>query len=195
MQTAITIQKMLQKKQHFLCAFSFSGQHNGGFALCLGLSSSSRSLPAVTKRHVLGCNACAGSRKQHCTWANKIWPCSAFKHLQHKKTSMPITPCPAPTPCLTAGLCVGWEPTSKQPGCAEGGEKKAESPFPAPLSEGSCFCSRTLRKTQNRFISSLFAPTGSAPESGDDTQGCENQAASPNAHQPGTSRSRLLFHT
>lgn len=50
---------------------------------------------------------------------------------------------------------VGWEPTSKQPGFAEGGEKKAESPFPAPLSEGSCFCSRTLRQTHSRSISSL----------------------------------------
>lgn len=45
------------------------------------------------------------------------------------------------------------------------------------------------------FFISVFAPTGSTPESVNYTQECENRAASPNAHPTRTSRSRWPFHT
>lgn len=103
--TAITIQKMDKIKiVMFFASFSFSGQPNGG--VCTprlpGWSCSGRALPAIIKHPALRCSACARSRK-HLKQGNKIWPCSAFKHVCNtEKNQRPYHPPqhrhPAPSP-------------------------------------------------------------------------------------------------
>lgn len=56
-------------------------------------------------------------------------------------------------------------------------------------------CSKQKTNPKAIFFISVFAPTGSTPESVNYTQECENRAAAPNAHQTRTSRSRWPFYT